>query len=115
MGLTGSADTAQDEQPRQRDELPQRTRRERTTMDNYDWLQAIDDHPHTTTEDVSAAYHDIGTETGLTPEQLDRHTFRLQLLGFLKVVDISDDGRTYTYNHQRRGHPGQELTKFRRR
>ena len=66
-------------------------------VDNFDWLDAIDDHPETTTVDVLAAYHIIGTPAGITTEQLDTATFRLQVYGFLRPVAISDDGRTWTY------------------
>src|ERR1700757_1862638 len=66
-------------------------------MDNYDWLQAIADHPHTTTDHLVGAYAFLGTKTDRTPEQVDEAVFRLQLLGFLVVVGISDDERTYPY------------------
>jgi hypothetical protein len=66
-------------------------------VDNYDWLQAIDDHPHMTTEDLVGAYAFLGTETDRTPEQVDAAVFRLGVYGFLTVADISDDDRTYTY------------------
>jgi hypothetical protein len=64
---------------------------------NHDWLQAIADHPGMRDDDLLAAYHSLGVPTDRTPEQLDASTFRLQLFGFLDVVDISDEGRTYTY------------------
>ncbi|VBA57602.1 hypothetical protein LAUMK191_04096 [Mycobacterium attenuatum] len=68
-----------------------------TSVDNFDWLDAIEAHTETTSIDVLAAHHIIGTPTDITPDQLDASTFRLHLLGFLRPVDISDDGRTYTY------------------
>lgn len=64
-----------------------------TAVDNYDWLQAIDDHPKTTNEHLLAGYHHLGAKTDLTAEQLDESTFRLHMLGFLWPIDISDDGR----------------------
>jgi hypothetical protein len=67
-----------------------------TTIDNYEWLTAIDRHPQTTTVDVLAAHHIIGTPTDISPDQY-ASTFRLHLLGFLWPIDISDDGSTYTY------------------
>jgi hypothetical protein len=66
-------------------------------VDSYDWLEAIDAHPNTTTADLLAAYHVLGAETDRTPEQLDESAFRLHLFGFLRPIDISDDGRTYVY------------------
>jgi hypothetical protein len=66
-------------------------------VDNYDWLEAVDQHPKTTTADLLVAYHVLGARTDRTPEQLDESTFRLHLFGFLRPIDISDDGRTYTY------------------
>lgn len=66
-------------------------------VDNFDWLEAIDAHTETTTVDVLAAYEILGVTTDLTPEQLDASTITLHLLGFLWPIDISDDGRTYTY------------------
>jgi hypothetical protein len=69
-------------------------------VDSYEWLEAIDQHPRLTSEDVLAAYHHLGVETELTEQQLDESTFRLQLAGFLWPVAISDDGRTYTYQAQ---------------
>jgi hypothetical protein len=68
-----------------------------TTTDSHDWLQAIDDHPEARNSDLLGAYAFLGTNTGRTPEQVDDAVFRLLVLGFLGVVDISDDGRTYTY------------------
>jgi hypothetical protein len=74
------------------------TENEENGMDNYDWLQAIDDHPHLTTEeDLVGAYAFLGTKTDRTEEQVSESVFTLQLLGFLEVVGISDDDRTYTY------------------
>ena len=67
------------------------------TVVNHDWLQAIADHPAMRDEDLLAAYHLLGVKTDRTPEQLDASTFRLQVWGFLDVVDVSDDGLTYTY------------------
>jgi hypothetical protein len=66
-------------------------------MDNYDWLQAIDDHPQTTTDHLVGAYAFLGAKTDRTEEQVSESVFMLQVLGFLGVVDISDDDRTYTY------------------
>jgi hypothetical protein len=66
-------------------------------VDNYEWLQAIDDHPHTTTEDLGGAYAFLGAKTDRTEEQVSESVFTLQLLGFLEVVGISDEDRTYTY------------------
>lgn len=68
------------------------------TVVNHDWLQAISDHPGMRDEDLLAAYHHVGVPTDRTQEQLDESTFKLQLWGFLDVVDISDDGMTYTYS-----------------
>jgi hypothetical protein len=65
---------------------------------NFDWLEAVAAHPKMTTVDLLAAYHHLGVETDRTEEQLDESTFRMQLFGFLRVVDISDDGLTYTYS-----------------
>lgn len=67
------------------------------SVDNFDWLAAIDQHPETTNVDVLAAHHIVGTKTDITSEQLDASMFRLHLLGFLWPTDISADGRTYTY------------------
>jgi hypothetical protein len=66
-------------------------------VDNYDWLQAIDDHPRTTTEDLVGAYAFLGIKTDRTPEQVDAAVFSLVVYGFLKTVAISDDDRTWTY------------------
>lgn len=68
-----------------------------TTITNVDWLTAIDKHPDTTNADLLAGYHHLGVVTDRTPEQLNESTFRLQVLGFLEVAEISDDGRTYHY------------------
>jgi hypothetical protein len=68
------------------------------TIVNHDWLQAIADHPGMQDEDLLAAYHHVGVPTDRTPDQLDASTFKLQLWGFLDVVDVSDDGLTYTYS-----------------
>jgi hypothetical protein len=64
-------------------------------VDNYEWLQAIDDHPHMTTEDLVGAYAFLGTETDRTPEQVDAAVFSLVVYGFLKPVAINDDTWTY--------------------
>lgn len=64
-------------------------------VDNFDWLDAIDDHPETTTVDVLAAHHIVGTPTDIPTEQLDTATFRLQVYGFLRPAAI--DGRMWTY------------------
>jgi hypothetical protein len=68
------------------------------TVDSYEWLEAIGRHPAMADEDLLAAYAALGVPTDRTPEQLDESTFKLQLWGFLDVVDISDDGMTYTYS-----------------
>jgi hypothetical protein len=68
-----------------------------TTIDNFDWLTTVGQHPETTNADLLAAFHIIGTPTDITPDQLEASTFRLHMLGFLRPVDISDDGLTYTY------------------
>jgi hypothetical protein len=70
---------------------------ENNTIVNHDWLQAVADHPGMRDEDLLIAYHHLGVPTDRTPEQLDASTFKLQLWGFLDVVDISDDGRIYSY------------------
>jgi hypothetical protein len=68
-----------------------------TGLDNHAWIDAIDRHPAMKTVDVLAGYHVIGAKTDITPEDQDKSLIRLQLSGFLRVIDISDDGRTYTY------------------
>ncbi|GAA1671241.1 hypothetical protein MMUR_47860 [Mycolicibacterium murale] len=69
-------------------------------MTNASWLEAIGRHAETTTVDLLAAYSGLGVETECTPEQIDRSTVWLTVLGFLKVVDMSPDGRTFTYERQ---------------
>ena len=68
-------------------------------VDNFDWLEAIDAHPETTREQYLTAWLILGAvnDGTLTEEQVDKATFGLHLLGFLWPIDISADGRTYTY------------------
>ena len=69
-------------------------------VDTHEWLQAIDDHPNTTTEHLVGAYAFLGAKTDRTPEQVDKAVFSLLVRGFLKTVAISDDDRTWTYSLQ---------------
>lgn len=64
---------------------------------NCDWLEAIAQHPKTTSTQLLAAYAALGTETDLTDEQVHEELFWLQMLGFLVPVEISDDGQTWTF------------------
>jgi hypothetical protein len=64
------------------------------SITNHDWLEAVDQHPETTTADLLTAYHLVGAATDQTPEQIDKGTFRLHLLGFLRP---GTEGDTYSY------------------
>ncbi|RFZ47682.1 hypothetical protein DAVIS_00397 [Mycobacterium marinum] len=69
------------------------------TVDRVAWLDAIARHPKTLDVHVVAARKLLGDDPSpaLTDDEMDEAAFWLQLLGFLKVVDISADGFTYTY------------------
>ncbi len=66
-----------------------------TTIDSYEWLDAIDRHPESTNTELLAAYSTLGAKTDLTPEELDASVFGLQMLGFLRPTAIEGDVWTY--------------------
>jgi hypothetical protein len=68
-----------------------------TGIDNYDWLQAVDDHPKTTNAHVAAAYALLSIKTTLGEQDATLLLVELTALRLLEVVGISDDDRTYTY------------------
>lgn len=66
-----------------------------TATDNHRWLGAIGNHPEVSGEELLAGYSILGLDADLTDEQIDRGMFGLQVLGFLRPVQI--DGASYTY------------------
>jgi hypothetical protein len=54
-------------------------------VDNFDWLQTIDDHADLRTEHLLAAYTLLGVETDLTDERLFMLLYDLETYGLLRA------------------------------
>jgi hypothetical protein len=54
-------------------------------VDNFDWLQSINDHPDLTTEHLLAAYAVLGVKTELTEEQRFWLLYHLETYGFVRA------------------------------
>lgn len=55
-------------------------------IDNFDWTEAVADHPETDDVDHCAAFEFIGVKTSLTNRQLDESKRKMIRLGFLVPV-----------------------------
>jgi hypothetical protein len=60
------------------------------TIDNDQWLEAIEHDPELTTGDLLAAYYYIGADTDLTDDQLQASFGRLYDRGYFAPVLVLD-------------------------
>ncbi|GCE42770.1 hypothetical protein Rhow_006899 [Rhodococcus wratislaviensis] len=66
-----------------------------TGVDTFDWLDAIERHPATSSADSLVALGMLGVATDGTPDEMDEGALRLHFAGFLRPVAI--DGNEWTY------------------
>ncbi|SHQ35955.1 Uncharacterised protein [Mycobacteroides abscessus subsp. bolletii] len=63
-------------------------------VDNFDWLDAVGNHPDMDLTDQLAAFEFIGAKTELTDEELDQAQAKLVRLGFL----VPMSGRRFRFD-----------------
>jgi len=66
-----------------------------TEVESFAWLDAIEQHPSTSSADSLVALGMLGVATDRTPDEMDEGALRLHIAGFLRTVAI--DGNEYAY------------------